>query len=57
MTDLKTTEQKQLVYIQKQIDYTALNDASKIEWIPQTMKLTLERYAKIAKKMLKKAET
>jgi hypothetical protein len=35
------------------MDYTALNDASKVEWIPLEIKLTLERYAKVAEKLLR----
>lgn len=51
------TEAEQFDYIQKKMDYTALNDASKVEWIPLEIKLTLERYAQIAKRILKKSET
>jgi hypothetical protein len=48
-----TTEAEQFDYIQKKMDYTALNDASKVEWIPLEIKLTLERYAKVAEKLLR----
>ena len=53
---MKTTEEQQMQYIQKQMDYTALNDASKVEWIPLEIKLTLERYAKIAERLLRKSQ-
>jgi hypothetical protein len=54
---MKTTEEQQMQYIQKQMDYTALKDASQVCWIPKELQETLEQHAKIAWGVLKKAQT
>ena len=41
---MKTTEAQQMDYIQKQMDYTALRNASEIEWLPDYFKLVLKNY-------------
>lgn len=52
---MKTTEAQQMDYIQKQMDYTALRNASEIEWLPDYFKLVLKNYAKTAQKLMMKA--
>ena len=54
---MKTTEAEQMDYIQKQMDYTALKDASQVCWIPKELQETLDQHAKIAWEVLKKAQT
>jgi len=53
---MKTTEAQQLAYIDKQITANTLRDAAKIELLPVELRLVIERYAKIAEKILKKAQ-
>jgi hypothetical protein len=53
---MKTTEPQQLEYIDKQITANTLREASKIELLPVELRMVIERYAKIAEKILKKAQ-
>ena len=56
LIEAKKKEQKQFEYIQASIDYKALADASQVAWLSLEMRLTLENFAKVAKKKLQRLQ-